>query len=342
MTKHENNFDEWNVTEEAAKLHADALVVDLTLPWIPEAEIREKESALDRFEASGFDFLSLSIGVERMSLAQTMHYLLDTRDGFLARPDRFVFAESVADIRKAKADGKVAIGFHFQGSEMLERDVRMVKVFYDLGVRHMLLAKDNRTQAADGCYEPADSGLSTYGRSLVREMNRVGMILDLTHMGHRSTMEAMEISTEPVIFSHSNPFGIRQQRRCIKDDQIKGCAESGGVVGIVGFGHFMKNYDISPSCFFENIDYVAQLVGPKHVALGLDYVFFPQRFLEDVRSNPGAWPAEYMQNMQGFNYMPPEDLPKVTEIMLRHGYSDDDVRGVLGENFLRVAEKVWK
>ena len=330
----------WGISKSAADLHSEACICDMTLPWVPEAG--GKDQALRRFKASGFDFLSLSVGVERMGLGATLRYVLAVRDGFLAHPDRFRFVKTVQDIRAAKADDTLAIGFHFQGSEMLERDIRLVEVFYDIGIRHMLIAKDYRSRAADGCYETSDAGLSRYGVSLISEMNRVGMVLDLTHTGYRSTMEAMDVSTDPVIFSHSNPYGVLAQRRNIKDDQIKGCARSGGVVGIVGFGHFLKNTNISAQGLFENIDYVAQLVGARHAALGLDYVYYPDLFLSQVRDNPGSWPAEYMQNMQGFNYVPPEELPNLTEIMIKHGYSDDDIKGILGENFLRVCDRVWK
>lgn len=340
MTTDQTDAVRWGISEASAALLRDALVCDITLPWVPEAD--HKDEALTRFAQSGFDFLSLSVGVERMGLGATLRYVLATRDGFLAEPDRFKFVKTVQDIRDAKAEGKLAIGFHFQGSEMLERDLRMVELFYDLGIRHMLIVKDYRSRAADGCYEKADAGLSRYGESLIAEMNRVGMILDLTHTGYTSTMEAMEISTAPVIFSHSNPWGVLAQPRNIKDEQIRGCAKTGGVVGIVGFGHFMKDYDVSATGLFRNIDYVVQLVGAEHAALGLDYVYYGEMFLRQVRDNPGSWPPEYMQNMQGFNYVPPEALPELTEIMLRQGYRESDVRGILGENFLRVCEAVWK
>ena len=340
MTTDQTDAVRWGISEASAALLRDALVCDITLPWVPEAD--HKDEALTRFARSGFDFLSLSVGVERMGLGATLRYVLATRDGFLAEPDRFKFVKTVQDIRNAKAEGKLAIGFHFQGSEMLERDLRMVELFYDLGIRHMLIVKDYRSRAADGCYEKSDAGLSRYGESLIAEMNRVGMILDLTHTGYTSTMEAMEISTAPVIFSHSNPWGVLAQPRNIKDEQIRGCAKTGGVVGIVGFGHFLKDYDVSATGLFRNIDYVVQLVGAEHAALGLDYVYYGEMFLRQVRDNPGSWPPEYMQNMQGFNYVPPEALPELTEIMLRQGYRESDVRGILGENFLRVCEAVWK
>ncbi|MBW8635858.1 dipeptidase [Hoeflea sp. WL0058] len=332
--------EKWNVSEAAAKLHREACICDMTLPWVPEAD--GKEEALQRFRNSGFNFLSLSVGVERMGLGATLRYLLAIRDGFKSQPGKFKFVYSVEDIRDAHRNGKLAIGFHFQGSEMLERDTRLVEVFYDLGIRHMLIAKDYRSRAADGCYEKSNAGLSRFGIDLIREMNRVGMVLDLTHTGYASTMEAMDVSTEPVIFSHSNPQGVLAQTRNIKDDQIRGCAKSGGVVGIVGFGHFLKDTNVTAQGLFENVDYVSQLVGAQHAALGLDYVYYPDLFLRQVEANPGSWPPEYMQNMKGFNYVPPEALPELTELMLSHGYSDEDAKGVLGENFLRVCQQVWK
>lgn len=332
--------NDWKISKKAAALHREACICDMTLPWVPEAD--GKKEALERFRASGFDFLSLSVGVERIGLGQTIRYILAIRDEFRAKPDQFKFVETVQDIRDAKADGKLSVGFHFQGSEMLERDVRLVELFYGLGIRQMLLAKDYRSRAADGCYEKSNAGLSRYGELLIKEMNRVGMVLDLTHTGYTSTMESMEITDAPVIYSHSNPHGVLAQARNIKDEQIKGCAKTGGVVGIVGFGHFMKDYNISAFGLFENIDYVTQLVGAQHAALGLDFVYYPELFLRQVNDNPSVWPPEYMQNMQGFNYVPPEALPETTELMLKAGYSDDDVKGVLGENFLRVCEQVWK
>ena len=332
--------NKWEISDKAAALHREACICDMTLPWVPEAD--GKNEALERFQASGFDFLSLSVGVERMGLSHTVRYVLAMRDEFRSKPDQFRFIETVQDIRDAKTNGQLAIGFHFQGSEMLERDVRLVELFYCLGVRHMLIAKDYRSRAADGCYEKSNAGLSQYGESLIREMNRVGMVLDLTHTGYKSTMEAMEISSAPVFFSHSNPYGVLAQTRNIKDEQIKGCAKSGGIVGIVGFGHFLKDYNITASGLFENIDYVAQLVGAGHAGLGLDYVYYPDMFMRQVKDNPSSWPPEYLQNMQGFNYVPPEALPETTELMLKAGYSDDDVKGVLGENFLRVCDKVWQ
>jgi len=340
MSKEPDLTAQWRISKDAMELHADACVCDMTLPWVPHAE--NKDIALKRFRASGFNFLSLSVGVEAVGLGGTLHHMANVKAKILAEAEDYVFVNTVKDIREAKKKGKLALGFHFQGSEMLERNKNMVQLFYDLGIRHMLIAYNHKNRAADGCHERTDSGLSRYGVELIQEMNRAGMLLDLSHTGYVSTMEAMEIYEGPVIFSHSNPDGVRPHARNIRDDQIKACAKKGGIIGIVGFGHFLKDNDISAEGFVRNIDYVAELVGPEHVGLGLDFVYYPEQFYREVMADPQWWPEEYLQNLDGFNYFPPEELPRVTEILLKRDYNESRIRGILGENYLRVAEQVWK
>ena len=177
-------------------LHDAAVVCDLTLPWGPG--YANQDTVLARFRQSGIDFVSLTIGLDRMSLEQTIRHIAAERARFAAlEPEGYVLAESVEDILKAKHAGKLAVGFHFQGSNPLAGDPKMVGLYYRLGVRHMLFAYNQRNMAADGCHEDTDCGLSRYGRALVREMNRVGMIVDCTHTGHRSTMDIVELSADP-------------------------------------------------------------------------------------------------------------------------------------------------
>jgi membrane dipeptidase len=120
------------------------------------------------------------------------------------------------------------------------------------------------------------------------------------------------------------------------------CAQKEGVIGIVGLGHFLRDNDISGENFFTNINYVAELVGPEYVAIGLDFVYYPEQFYGKVLNNPERWPKEYIQNPDGFTYFPPEQLPRVTEILIEKGYSDENIRGILGENYMRVVRQVWK
>jgi membrane dipeptidase len=331
---------QWGVSEKAALLHFNAIVCDLTLPWGPGYE--NKDTVLDRYRSSGIDFISLTVGSDWVDLNATMHNIADTKLRLRAESDKYVFVKSVDDIERAKAENKLALGFHFQGSEGLNGDRNMVHLFYELGVRHMLLAYNSRNRAADGCHERTDCGLSRYGVRLIEEMNRAGMILDLSHTGYRTTMEAMEVSEAPVMFSHSNAYGLKAHPRNIKDDQIKTCARKGGLVGINGVGHFLGDNDDSVGNIVRHIDYVAELVGPQHIGLGMDFVYYLDTLHRRFLANPDKFPEGYPKEMGNRRYAPPEQLPRVTEALLGRNYPEKDIRGILGENFLRLARQVWK
>ena len=143
--------------------------------------------------------------------------MANVRAEIRAHSDLYVFVETVDDILRAKKEGRLALGFHFQETNPLEGSVHMVETFYDLGVRHMLLAYNQKNRVGDGCAERTDAGLSRFGVSVIKDMNRVGMIVDGSHSGYRTTMEAMEISTAPFIFSHANPYALHPHYRNIRD-----------------------------------------------------------------------------------------------------------------------------
>ena len=163
------------------KIYNESIICDMTLPWVPEAE--NKKEILERYYNNQFNFISLSVGVERMNTQQTVGYIQKVKSD-IKKNKNYIFSDSVKSIKKAKEKNKLSLGFHFQGSEMLGGKVANVKMFYNLGIRHMLLAKDYRSKAADGCFEPSNAGLSLYGRSLIKEMNKVGMIVYLSHTGY--------------------------------------------------------------------------------------------------------------------------------------------------------------
>jgi len=172
-------------------------------------------------------------------------------------------------------------------------------------------------------------------------MARVGMVACCSHTGYRTTMDVMEYSSNPVIFSHSNPLGVWQHKRNIRDDVIKACAATDGVVGINGIGVFLGKNDTRTETMVRHIDYVAQLVGAEHVGIGIDYVFDRAELDEFLAKNPQIFPASEGYGEQ-MNVVEPEQLAAVTDELLAKGYSDDDVRAVVGGNHLRVAQRVWK
>jgi membrane dipeptidase len=155
-------------------------------------------------------------------------------------------------------------------------------------------------------------------------------------------MEAMEISTAPVIFSHSNAYGVYPHYRNLRDEQIKACAKTGGVIGVNGLGEFLNDHEAASKSMVAHIDYIANLVGPEHVGLGLDYTEDTEGFWRWVDESPDLWPPNPGQVRTHSKFAQPEQLLELVALMLQAGYTDDIVRGILGLNFKRVCEKVWK
>ena len=294
---------------------------------------------------SGFRFVSLSMaGDSGATPAAIYSGLAAMRHKLSTGPDKIVIADSVAEIRAAKKANKLGVGFHFQGTEAVGRDLANVGAYYKLGVKWMLMAYNFQNNVGTGCIEAEkhDSGISQFGRELIAEMNRVGMIVDCSHSGYRTTMDAMSLSNAPCIFSHSNPRALYEHPRNIRDDQIKLCAQTGGIIGINGVGPFIgEPKEVSVDTIVRHIDYVADLVGPQHISLGLDYMtplhcqivfdYYKGHVQEKI-----ALPAELP-----WGFLNPAQTPLLLSKLLAKGYSKTDVLGIMGENFLRVAEKVW-
>jgi len=321
------------------RFYQQAVVCDLTLPfgeWIDG-----REDVLERFYNSGITFVSLTMGSDEAGTDTTIHNIADVTAMIQRHRDHMTVARSVADIRRTKQEGKLAVGFHFQGSLALESNPNMVELFYGLGVRHMLLAYNVMNAAAGGCMDQQDVGLSGYGLRLVEEMNRVGMIVDCTHTSYRSTIDIMEASRVPVIFSHSNAREVYEHARNIADDQALACARKGGLVGVTGVGKFMSSggesrvQDLMP-----HILHYAELIGPRHIGLGVDHVYYLEQMYRRVAARPGLWPKG--NPPPPWHYFTPEQVPELSEALLKTGMSETDVAGILGENFLRVAEQIWK
>jgi membrane dipeptidase len=329
------------IAARAARLLAAATVCDMTLPWGNWEE--GKEEILPRYAASGVHFISLSVGLDRIPFDETVRAIARERARFRRLSDRIRMVESVAEIRAARAEGKLAVGFHFQGSNALGGMVEMVEVYYRLGVRQMLLAYNQRNQAADGCSERTDSGLSRFGVRVVEEMNRLGMLLDCTHMGYRSSMDVLEMSRAPVLFTHSNAKALLAHDRNITDEQIRASARTGGLVGITGVGHFLSaDMQATVEAFVRHLDYVADLVGPAHVGLGIDHVYYTGHKAAQRAGAPDMYPAGYPAPGTAGSYLAPEDVPRIVDRLVARNWTDEQIHGVLGANYLRVCEQVWR
>ena len=217
-----------------------------------------------------------------------MRRLARLRSEILAEPDRLILVETVDDILRAKAQGKLAVGLHFEGSRLLERDLNLIEIYYKLGIRFCHPVFNLSNSFGGGCAERTDGGLTRFGFRAVEEMQRHGMILDGAHVGYRTTMDIMEMSAAPFIFSHNGVDAVFSHFRNVRDDQIRACARTGGVIGISGANNYLGE-DPTNETLFRHVDHIVQLAGPEHVGIGLDLVQDSAALNAFVKSRPDEW-----------------------------------------------------
>jgi membrane dipeptidase len=292
---------------------------------------------------AGVNYLSVDVGFDLYPWQKTVETLSAFRHWVLAHPDECALAATVDDILAAKAAGKLAITFDIEGMNALNGMVEMVEFYHRAGVRQMLFAYNRNNLAGGGCHDE-DSGLTDFGRRVIDEMNRVGMFVDVTHTGYRTTMEVMEYTDRPVIFSHSNPKALCGHGRNITDDQIEACARTGGIVGVVGLNRFLGDNRIDSERLADHVEYLVDLVGPRHVGIGLDYAFkvdVDDDIDNAFAAHPEFWPAnEYPPGETTYSH--PSQMGELAEVLLRRGQRERDVRDIMGGNFLRLAREIWK
>jgi membrane dipeptidase len=369
-----------DIAERAKKLHFSSIVLD-THADTPQRMLtgkfdlgkRDTEGHVDipRMREGGLNaqFFSIFISGKILgppAIQQALDQIDIVRQNVLQHRKDLMLATTAEEIRQAHAQGKIAILMGIEGGHMIGNDIRMVRVYSALGVRYMTLAHFYNDEWADSSTDkPAHNGLTDFGKDVVREMNRQGMLVDISHVSDKTFYDALEISKVPLIASHSSVRGISNHPRNMSDDMIKALSAKGGVIQI----NYERNYlseeyrkafesvagDVSrmeekfkKECgddnvcigraeiklekeltdagklphvswekIIEHIDHVVKLVGPDHVGLGSDF---------DGADMPGGL----------------EDcskLPKITEALLRKGYSEENIRKILGGNILRVMEQ---
>lgn len=322
-------------------VYRSSIVWDMTLPWIGFGRPELRPAVLPRLKACGYTCVSLTMATDEESLEATTQAIAQERAHILSRPDLYVLVETADDVRRAKAENKLAVALHFQGTNALGRNLHMVEAYYRLGIRHMLMAYNQKNAVGDGCHELTDAGLSRFGLELVAEMNRVGMLVDVSHTGYRTSMDVMAASTQPVVFTHSNPKALWDHPRNITNDQAKASAASGGVVGVNGVGIFMGDNDASTEALYRLVAYYRDLIGSEHIGLGVDFSFDTESITRRARSSASQYPrgGGYEKELA---FVQPEQVEELANLLLRRGFGERDVEGILGGNWLRVAGQVWK
>ncbi len=237
--------------------------------------------------------------------------------------DELILARKAADIKRAKEEGKLAFILSMEGAEGLEEDFSTLRMLYRLGLRMVGIAWSRRNKAADGVTEEGlDEGLTPYGEELVRELNRLGIIIDVSHLAPKGVAQVLKLSKHPVVASHSNAYALCPHYRNLTDAQIKAIAEKGGVIGVNFVPRFLSTRPEKATIedVLDHIEYIVRVGGIESVGLGSDFDGFtdpPPKGIEDATC-----------------------FPRIADGLLRRGYSEDQVEKIMGSNFLRVFEEV--
>lgn len=328
------------VKADARRLLDASLVWDnhACLPMRPHDESFLPQLA--RYRAARVDHVSLNVGFGEMGIEAHVRMIATFRRWLAMRPESYLLVETVDDIERARATGRLAVSFDIEGANAIDDQTSLIPLYYDLGVRWMLIAYNRNNRAGGGCQD-ADGGLTDFGRAMIDEMARVGMVLCLSHSGERTVRDALAHASGPVVFSHSNPSAVRAHPRNIPDHLMRACAATGGVVGINGVGPFLGDNDTRSETYVAHVDHAVQTVGAQHVSIALDYVFDQAEVDEGIAAMKDTFPPELGYG-RGMNFVQPEQLESIVDGLMRLGYGTGDLTAILGGNLMRVARAVWR
>jgi membrane dipeptidase len=267
------------------------------------------------------------------------------KHGFNQNEDLLLQVFSTQDIQRAKADGKTGIILGFQNVSAFEDRIDYVNLFKELGVGIVQMAYNTQNLVGTGCYESKDGGLSDFGREVVAEMNRVGIMCDLSHVGPNTSRDVIEVSSKPVCYSHCLPAGLKEHPRNKSDAELKFIADYGGFIGVTMFSPFLKKGPHSTvDDYVEAIDYVVNLVGENCVGIGTDFTQnHDQAFFEWITHDKGSARklTEFgeIKNPKGIRTI--GEFPNLTAAMQRAGWPETKIRKIMGENWVGVLKEAW-
>jgi len=270
-------------------------------------------------------------------------------DLFEKHGDKVMLVTTGRDVEKAKRENKFGVIMCTQNGHILGNDLSLLPVYKRAGLRIIQLTYYEQNLLGEGCGERTNSGLSNFGISVVEEMNRLKLLVDVAHSGDQAVMDAIKYSKDPIVISHANARGLVDHSRNKTDEQIKALAEKGGVIGLAAWSLYCEvRKDVRPTFedFLDIVDYTVKLVGPDYVGLGFDLspFFRPEDFdkakelYPNLHAKFGWIERTLFTNREGFDDI--TRLPEITKGLVARGYSDQDIEKILGLNFLRVFRQV--
>jgi len=254
-------------------------------------------------------------------LKSTLH-LIDT---FYNQLDKFNGeiqpAKKSGDIENIAKDGKIAAVLGIEGGHTVEGDLAILRTFHKLGIRLLTITWNNSNKIATSCWSKPDRGLLPFGKKVIREMNRLGIVIDVSHASKKTVLDIAKISAHPIVASHSCAYTLREHPRNLSDEEIIAIANTDGVIGINFSSKFLSNKKATVEAIVDHIDYIKKLVGTKHIALGSDF--------DGIKD-----PVSGVEDASKF--------PEITKRLVARGYNEEEIKSILGGNFIRVFNKVCK
>jgi len=328
--------------KRAMELYEKAIVIE-GLSYAPT--LSQPEDYLERVRKAGVTGTHITITATNAGPREALTTI--SRWYEIAEETGCKFAYSADDIVQAKQKGNVCVIMGSQNGKILEDDISLVRIFHRLGMRIIQLAYAEQNYIGSGG-EDVDAGVSFFGRKVISEMNKVGVLVDVSHCGYKTVMDAIKYSEKPVVITHANPKKLIDHHRNKTDDQIITLAQKGGVIGLTAWTPItMAKKGVRPTLeeFMDLIDYVVKLVGVDHVAFGLDlnpaWEYDRTGYDKWAMSYPSlAAPSFEERLVEGLESI--SDVKNVTRGLVARGYSDGDILKILGGNFMELFRKVWK
>lgn len=332
-----------NYKEDVAELHENSLLVELHSDFPVDFINRKRcgeSNVLERIwmpsiRKGGVNCSNFIIGGDTKGSGRTMEETLESFyyiKNEISTLEKICIAKSANDIEDNFSRGIISILLGLEGMMPIGTKLTNLQVLYYLGLRIGQLTWNQRNMVADGVSEErSGGGLTTFGVKLIKEMNHLGIIIDISHLSSKGVNDVLEISKKPIICSHSNSFKVCPHPRNIKNEIAIKIAKKGGLIGIVFYPDYVTNHK-KPNInhVFDHIDYLVSLIGVDHIGVGADYIHWaPELITGD--SNPPDYP-------EGIKTV--EELPNLTKGLIQRGYGKNDVKKILGLNFLRVAKEV--